>query len=104
MQAAKRGAYPRYVTLFAARQAGKRTSQAARLFSGNALLPDAELREDLAEHVLHVEPPSQPAQPIGSFTQMLGRKLGVIASLRAGKERMPRRRARARFPGDGVRV
>ena len=36
MQAAKRGAYPRYVTLFAARQAGKRTSQAARLFFGNA--------------------------------------------------------------------
>jgi hypothetical protein len=36
LQGAKRGAYPRYVTLFAAQQAGKRTSQMAHLFVGIA--------------------------------------------------------------------
>src|SRR5208337_1564769 len=50
----KKGAYPRYVTLFATQRAGKRTSRIAQLFLGKALACGAdralqELRHMLAE-------------------------------------------------------
>ena len=50
------------------------------------LLPDAELREDLAKHILDIEPAREPPERVGGFSQMLGGDLGVFARAGAGKE------------------
>lgn len=58
------------------------------------LFSDAELREDLAQHVLDIETAGKPRQRIGSFAQMLGGKLWMIACIGAD-EKSGKRAARA---------
>ena len=51
------------------------------------LFPDTELGEDLAEHVLDIEPAGEPAERIGGLAQVLGGKLGGSpASVQARSE------------------
>ena len=54
------------------------------------LLPDAELREDLAKHILDIEPAREAPERVSGFSQMLGGDLGVFAGAGAGKELIER--------------
>jgi hypothetical protein len=54
------------------------------------LLPDAELREDLAKHIIDIEPAREAAERVGGFSQMLGGDLRVLAGAGAGKELIER--------------
>ena len=50
------------------------------------LLPDAELREDLAEHVLNVEPACETPERVTGLAQMLCGDFRVVAGIGAGKK------------------